>query len=67
MILNNKDLIKNNDFVFPYIFLYMLYFDFFNDYKLLKLLKVSHSNFCDSWFNFFFCYDKIQMITKSYK
>ena len=45
----------------------MLYFDFFqNEYKLLKLLKISPSNFCDSWFNFF-CYDKIQMITKSYK
>ena len=28
----------------------MLYFDFLNDYKLLKLLKVSHSNFCDPWF-----------------
>ena len=39
----------------------MLYFDFLNEYKLLKLLKVSHSNFCDSWFKCF-CYDKIQMI-----
>ena len=45
----------------------MLYFEFLkNDYKLLKLLKVSHSNFVIHGL-IFFCYDKIQTITKSYK